>query len=981
MIYRFEQFELDTQRYEIRSKGEPVQVEPQVFDVLEFLIRNRDRVVTKQDLFDGVWGDRIVSESALSSRLKAARTAVCDSGSEQRLIKTLHGRGYRFVGEVTELVSDSKVLEISAEAPAGSSTFSVEIETGAVGRELEVGVLLEHLALARNGFRQLVFVTGEAGLGKTTLVETFLATLGQEGSIRVLKGQCLEHHGRGEAFLPVLEALGRVCRQESSGEVVELLRRKAPSWLIEMPWLVETEELVELRQVSMGMTRDRMLREIVEVLEDLTSETPGVLVLEDLHWSDPSTVDLLTYLANRDELARLLVIGTYRAADARAGEHPVDRIVERLEIRNLASKLPLSLLTEDSIRLYLENRLAKIELPDRLPALLRQRTDGNPLFMGAVVDQWIAESKVSPSDEGWRVQSDLEELSVGVPESLRLLIERRLSVLPSEDLSILETASVVGAEFPTTAVAAGIEISEDEIEERCSKLARAGTLLHECEPVRWPDGTVSACFRFVHDVFHEVLYSRVPAGRRARLHDRVANRLEGGFASEARNHGAELASHFIEAQNPAKAVEYLLLAAHQALRRFAQIEGIRHLRTGLRLLAELPEDSARHEIELSYQAALAPALIAREGFSSQESECAFLRARELAELLGDRSQQLAMIYGLAIQKELSGNFLQSQQLMEERLRLQESYRDVESMDVENHDLLACSHFHQGGFVESLKIAEAGMQAFDSEQHSTIASRYGENPGIACFSWAGLNLWYLGSPDRAIELARQAVELAADPAQLYHLANAKMQLALQYQMRQDIDQTIHWAQETIDQSKKQGFVIPVAEGRLLQGWAMVKRGDEAGFELLQDGLDVLESLGARMDRPYFLGLMADSLGTAKRFDDALEIVDEALGLIDPTRSHFYQSELFRLRGQLLLALDSSRTDEAEESLQKALDLTRQQRTATIEVRVATDLAALWADQGREDDAQALLTGAMESFEGASGFADLERAKAVLQSVAS
>jgi predicted ATPase len=976
MIYRFEDIELDTQQYELRSDRGPIRLEPQVFDVLAFLIKNRDRVVSKEELFEGVWGDRIVTESALSSRLKAARKAIGDSGREQRLIRTLHGRGYRFVGEVSEQAAES----LSSHGPSSEteSRMSAVQLPGAetVGRDVELNQLLDHLSRAQSGFRQLVLVTGEAGLGKTTLVETFLAAVRDHESTRLLHGHCLEHHGQGEAFLPVLEAIGRLCKQEGGTEVVELLRRRAPSWLIEMPWLVEPGELAELRHESRGMTRDRMLREMVESLEELTAERAGVLVLEDLHWSDPSTVDLLTYLANRSETARLMIIGTYRATDARAEEHPVDKVVERLKIRNLAAELPLSLLTEESTLQYLENRLPGADLPERLPNQLQQRTGGNPLFMGTVVDHWISESVLELKDGVWKVHADLDQLSIGVPESLRLLIERRLAALPQADLSILEAASVIGAEFPAAAVAAGVELTEDEIEERCSAMARAGTLVQECGSARWLDGTVSACFKFVHDVYQEVLYSRIPAGRRARLHGRIGSRLEEGYGGEARNRAAELAAHFIEAQNASKAVEYLLLASHQALRRFAQIEGIAHLNKGLGLLTAVEDESTRLALELSYQSALAPAMIAHEGLGSEAAEAAFVRARELAERLEDRHQQLAMIYGLAIQNELRGNFETSQKLMEERFELQKLFREETPLEVENYDLLACSHFHQAGYRESLKISEAGMEAFDSNRHSTIASRYGENPGIACYSWAALNLWFLGSPDQALEKARRAVELSEPPEQSYHMSNAKLQLALLRQFRQEVDETLRWANETIEQAVEQGFVMRIAMGKLLKGWALAISGEDRGFELLRDGLDSLAVLGAGMDRPYFLGLLADALRADGKYEEALEVVDEALGLIHPSRSHFYQSELLRLRGELMIGADPDNFEGAEQEFQKALDLSRSHQARAIELRTMISLSELYEDQERAGEARESLSSLVESFEEGFDAPDFVRANELL-----
>ncbi len=981
MIYSFGDFELDTRLYELRREGASCRVEPQVFDVLRYLIQNRDRVISKDELFEKIWGDRIVSESALSSRLKAARQAIGDSGREQRLIKTLHGRGFRFVGEVTERSSNGGLATPSSPSTELELEPILSSDIQAVGREGELRKLERHLEAARGGSRQLVLITGEAGLGKTTLVEKFLRGLEEQNSTRILAGQCLDQRGQGEAYLPLLEALGRAGRQPGGAAVVELLKRRAPSWLIEMPWLVESDELAGLRLEARGMTRDRMLRELVEAFEELTRETPMVLVLEDLHWSDPSTVDLLARLASRQEPARLLVIGTYRPAEARAGEHPLGPVVERLKLRRLAVELPLSFLDEEAVRQYLEGCLPGADLPDRLASLLHQRTDGNPLFMGSVVDHWIAQSAFEPAGGSWRITADLEELCVGVPESLRLLIERRLADLPTQVLRILEAASVQGPEFSAVAVAAGAGTGEEEVEECLARLAREGRVIEERDTVSWHDGSVSASFGFIHDLIQEVIYDRVPAGRRARLHSQIGSRLETGYGPTARDRAAELAVHFVAGRNLPKALEYLRLAAHQALRRLAHLEGIDHLNKGLELIPALADERSRAELELDFQAALAPALIAKEGLGSRRAEAAYIRARELAEELDDQQQLSAMIYGLAIQNELRGNFRVSQELIERRLGLETRPQEAAPLEAENSDLLACSHFHQGNYREALRIAEAGMQAFDRLRHSPIASGYGENPAISCHSWAGLNLWFLGYPDRALERARRALALSEEPGQVYSLSNSTTQLACLHQFRQEPPEVLRWAEKTIEIAQQQGFILRAAMGRLLKGWALSIEGEtDEGLTLLRDGLQRLAELGAGMDRPYFLGLAAEAHGKAEATDRAIASIDEALGLIDASRSHFYEAELHRLRGELLLSADPDGSEDASEAcLQRALELARRQEARSIELRAATSMAALWQQQDRAGEARELLARVYGSFDEGFASPDLVRAKARLDAL--
>jgi len=363
VIYIFDDdYALDPQRYELRYMGKLVKLEPQVFNVLLYLIRQRERVVTKEELLAQLWPGRIVSEATLTSRVKAARQAIGDRGRQQRLIQTLHGRGYRFIASVEERPEDnpaavdpsptSRIALLTAPAvrsataepvtvwsPPGTGRRSPEAAfegpqddafpllstppaaLRAVGRGAELAQLHRWLQHALGGTRQVVFVTGEAGLGKTTLLEAFLQGMSGYSVLWIGHGQCLEHYGAGEAYLPVLEALGRMCREPDGQALLALLLRRAPTWAVQMPWLLDDAALETLQRRVIGVTRERMLREMAESIEVLTAERPPVLILEDLHWSDASTLDLIALLARRREPARLLLLGTYRPAEAILHSH------------------------------------------------------------------------------------------------------------------------------------------------------------------------------------------------------------------------------------------------------------------------------------------------------------------------------------------------------------------------------------------------------------------------------------------------------------------------------------------------------------------------------------------------------------------------------------------------------------------------------------------------------------------------------------
>jgi predicted ATPase len=313
-----------------------------------------------------------------------------------------------------------------------------------------------------------------------------------------------------------------------------------------------------------------------------------------------------------------------------------------MSIRGQCTELALPLLTGAATEAYLAARFPGSEFPEELAHLLQQRTAGNPLFIRNVVDSWAAQGAVIQVNGHWELQTRPETLAVGVPEQLRPFIEQQLRGLPAEDQQVLEAASVAGMAFSSAAVAAAIGRAEEEIERRCATLAQRDHFLRSNRITEWPDGTVAACFGFIHHFYQEVLYDRVSVGRQVRLHRQIGERLEAGYGAHAPERAAELAMHFVRGRKPERAVEYLRLAAEHALQRSAPREAIEHLTQGLEFLGQHPELPDRFRYELTLQAELGPALIATRGWSVPEAEKAYGRARELAHGLGD-GRQLSQI--------------------------------------------------------------------------------------------------------------------------------------------------------------------------------------------------------------------------------------------------------------------------------------------------------------------------------------------------
>ncbi|HEV2669281.1 MAG TPA: AAA family ATPase, partial [Blastocatellia bacterium] len=565
----FAPFRLDLRNERLWLDERAIALTPKAFAVLKCLVERHSQLVTKEELLNVVWPKTYVTDAAVKVCIGELRKALGDDAKRPRFIETAHRRGYRFIGPITEERGEKrKVMPSYTTSATASGRFSVPLRlrlsppTGLVGREANITRLRGWLERALEGERQAVFITGEAGIGKTALVESFLFDAARDSQVWIAQGQCLEQYGAGEAYLPVLEAVSRLCQEPGRERLVELLRRHAPTWLQQMPWLASDAD----REAPPSVTRERMLREMAEALESLTCETPLVLALEDLHWSDYSTLDLISYLARRRERARLLVVGTYRPVEALLSEHPIENIKQELQVHNQCAELPLEYLTKDAVREYLAARFP--QLPAELAQLIHSRTGGNPLFMVNAVDYLLAEGAMVERDGRWEMKVAVEKIEVGVPESIKQMIEKQIDRLGRARQRMLEAAAVAGAEFSSAAVAAALGEDAAQIEEQCEELQRRRQFIQPLGVVEAPDGTEAVRYGFIHALYQNALYDRIAPARRSQLHLKIGERGESVYGERAAEIAAELAMHFEQGRDFERAVNYLRQAAENANRRF-----------------------------------------------------------------------------------------------------------------------------------------------------------------------------------------------------------------------------------------------------------------------------------------------------------------------------------------------------------------------------------------------------------------------------
>lgn len=986
----FGPFRLDTTNMCLWHGCDTVALKPKTFTVLQHLVAHAGQLVTKATLLDAVWPETAVSDGVLKVCIAELRKALGDRVQTPQFIATVHRRGYRFVAPVTSTDAplDTPVTPPAAAPPAlfrSDASISSNLHrpvrppVSLLEREVVLARLHTAWTQARQGQRQCVFVTGEAGIGKTAVMEAFVTQVAADPGVWLAQGQCVEYYGTGEAYLPILEALGQICRLPQRERLIALLRQQAPTWLMQMPWLLTPEDRERLPYELHGTTRDRMLREFAAVIDTLTATTPLLLVLEDLHWSDYATLDLIAFLARSRTPAQLLVLGTYRPVEAMIQEHPLRTVVYELQRQEQGMALPLEDLSAAAVATYLTAHFPDHQFPDGLAGWLHQHTNGNPLFVVTLVAALQAAGVLAEREGCWKLLAEPARLALEVPEGLRPLLEQQLARLAPDTQQVLEVASIAGVEFATPAVATGLETGVDAVEECCEALVRR-RLLRPMGTTTWPDGTLAMRYAFVHALYRHVAYERLGDGQRLRLHQRLGLRLETAYGSQASAIATELAEHFVRGQDAARAVRYLHLAGVQAQQRSAHQEAIGHLTRGLELLTTLPDTPERAQQELAMQVPLGIALIATKGQAAGEVGRTYSRARELCQQMDDVPQLFRILYGLWHFHVVRAEHQAARQLEEQCLSLVQQVQDPVLL-LEVQWIVSASSFFLGEFRRARTCWEQGIALYAPQQHSQHIELFGVDLGVFCFCFVAHTLWHLGYPDQARTRLSAALSLVQEVTHPYSLALALDYAAILYQFCGNAHMAQVLAERAMTLCTEQGFAYYLAWGTIMRGWALATHGQgEEGMAQMHHGLAAIRATGAALRQPYYLAVLAEVYGQCGRAEDGLTMLAEALEAVRTTGEYWWEAELYRLKGELLLALSGDHRSAAHACFQQALEVSRRQQAKSLELRAAMSLGQLWQQQGKRDAARQLLGEVYGWFTEGFDTADLQAARALLAALA-
>ena len=842
--------------------------------------------------------------------------------------------------------------------------------TPLVGREQEVALLLERWAQVKDGLGQVVLLSGEAGIGKSRLVQGLTAHVAAEPQAWLTPCQCSPYY-QNTALYPMIDLLERVVlritREESppqklsklEGFVVQYglpLAEVVPLFaaLLSLPLTADYAPLT----MSPEQQKQQTLQALLTILLRRAAQQPLLFVMEDLHWVDPSTLELLSLLVDQGPTARILVLLTFRPdfpPPWTGCSHLTQVTLPRLPRRQAAEMTG-----------QVAHRKA---LPPEVVEQVVAKTDGVPLFVEELTKMVLESGLLQECEERYELTGPLPPLAI--PATLHDSLMARLDRLATVK-SLAQLGATLGREFSYSLLQAVSPWGEGTLQRGLQQLVEAEFLYQQGLPPQ-------ATYVFKHALIQEAAYQSLLRSTRQRHHQHIAQVLEAQFPELCETQPELLAHHYTEAGLIAQAVPYWQRAGQRAVQRFAHREAIGHLTKGLELLKGLPETPAHTQQELDLQTALAPAWMAAKGYAAPEVEQAYGRARELCQQLGETSRLFSVLRGLGAFYFVRGKYQTARELGEELLSLAQSPHDPARL-LGAHQVLGIASFWLGEFASARGHLEQTIALYNPQQHRTPASRSGQDPGVLCRAYSAWALGLLGYPDQALERIHEAVTMGRDLSHPHSLVFALYLVASLHQLRRDVQATHEWAEATLALSREQLFPYWSAVGRITRGWALANRGQGAeGIEEIRQGLAAYQATGAELGRPWFLALLAEAYGKAGRAEEGLHVVAEALVVAAKTGEGFFEAEQYRLQGELLLARSVEKQTVAESCFHQALDSARRQQAKWLELRTAVSLSHLWQQQGKRVEARALLAPIYGWFTEGFDTADLQEAKALLDAL--
>lgn len=864
------------------------------------------------------------------------------------------------------VVTPIEVFQVLNESTARTRVEALgDALTPLVGRERELADLERAWSDALAGRGRVVLLSGEAGIGKSRLARALTDRVAEDGAWLTLC-QCSPYYQQ-TALYPVTDLMRRTVLDFDRLTTTEQRTRALEGFLVQNGFALESTMPLFMSLLSLPPSteypaphitpaeqKQLTLRALVTILMRRAERQPVLFVVEDLHWVDPTTQELLDMVVNQIAASRILALFTYRPGVE--ASWPNGPNVQRLRL----ARLPEAEVAE------LTHMVAGGKsLPDDVLQEVVTKTDGVPLFVEELTKMLLESGLLTEHHDRFELTGHLQSLAV--PSTLHDSLMARLDRL-AEVKWLAQLAATLGREFTYALLKAVCGWDDHRLGPNLERLVSAEFLFQERTPPH-------ATYRFKHALIQEAAYQSLLKTVRQAHHQRIANTLRTDFPDVVSAHPELLAHHYTAAGRTEQAIPYWFNAGRLAQQRYANHEAVSHATRGLELLETVPHSRDRDKQELALQLLLGPARSSLAGPHACEQN--FTRARELGRSLGTSSRELfPALSGLANAKIVRGDLREARALAEESLELAEA-QDDSLILAAGHWMLAYVAFWQGDVADAAAHSRRGLEFHNPDQHVAGVARYNQNPGIVCGYVNALATWMLGYPTQAVIAMDRTV---AHARELHHPFSVGMSLlfsAQLAQLRRDPETSLAHADEALTVSSEQRLHAVELWCLLPRGWALVQRGEAAaGIADIREAMDRRRRMGMGAVWPWFLALYADGCGALGDIDEGLRALDEAVAWVQRNDERLYAAEVHRLRGELLLRRADPDVRQAEYCFEQALSTARAQRAKSWELRAATSMARLWQRQDRRDEARVLLSSVYDWFTEGLDTPDLRDARTLL-----
>ena len=922
--------------------------------------------------------------------LAAPNTAVL-SGATHRLVRGFfdcQSLGRHVLKGISEPMAVYRVLQETGsrnrlEAAASSLTPYV-------GREQELEQMLSAWKQVKEGAGQVILLTGEAGLGKSRLVQVFKERIAAESYAR-RELYCSPYY-QNSPFYPLIEILRerrlQLTREDSPQQKLDKLERILAEYdfaLAEVVPLFASLLSIPLDgryaplQLSSQAQKQKTLEVIQAIVLTLARQQPFLMVVEDLHWVDPSTLELLGLLIDQAPQSRLLLLCTARPA-----------FKSPWSDRKHLSQIPLTPLPKSQTETLVKRVTGGKALPAQVLELVVDKSDRIPLFVEEMTKMVLESGWLREKEDAYALTGLLPSLAI--PTTLQDLLMARLDRLEGAK-EVAQLGATIGREFSYELLQAVSLMYEATLSRGLERLVEAKLLFQNGELPK-------AKYIFKHALIEDAAYQSLLRSIRQRYHQRIAQVLEEQFRETVETKPELLAHHYTKAGLKEQGIPYWHLAGQKAVKSSANVEAIAHLNKGLELLKSLPETPERNRLELDLQTALGPALIATKGYAAPEVELAYKRSEELCQALcrqeelyqqiGGKPQLFWVLRGLFAFYLVRAQHQKAFELAHQLMDMAQRYKDP-ALILEAHFTL----WHILFFIEELAAArehfEQGIALYNKEQHHSQAFLTGQDAGVTSQCFASWVLWLSGFAEQGLDHSHQALALAIELSHPFSLGCALGAIAMFHQYRRDVKAVREQAEAVIALSSEQGFAFWLASGTILRGWALAQQGQaEEGIPQMCQGLAAYRATGSELFVPYFLALLAEGYMKVGQTSEGLSILNEALAMVEKSGERFWEAEFYRLKGELLMKDENIHTSDSpsgiasskalqtsvEDCFRQALDIARRQGAKSLELRAACSLARLWQQQGKKKEAHQLLAEIYGWFREGFDTVDLKEARALL-----